>query len=258
MKKYPIKFLNTPAGELQILRDFVPEPMPKFDDASDTFEYTKWHLYDRVCDGIKSFLILLDKKQIYDAFIIAGHALETCAMLSYIKDGKTEEKHINNYHKYTARAFAGILLETLKTSDDLKKDSTWNAYVVMLKLFYPVGVHIIKDKKNPKQKHEDIIKKINCRLGSNTEKIKLIERNYEHPNIEEYLRTFSENMDGVDEQRFNRFYLKYCDFKHTNVLACLERQIFDYQIERVITVLVIIVTYLSMSKMGPYVHPTGV
>ncbi len=65
-------------------------------------------------------------------------------------------------------------------------------------------------------------------------------------------------MDDVDEQRFERFYLKYCDFKHTNVLACLERQIFDFQIERVITVLVIIVTYLSMAKLEPYVHPSGI
>lgn len=258
MKKYPIEFLKTPAGELQLLRDFFPEPMPKFDDSTDIFEYTKWHLYDRVCDGIKSFLVLLDKKQIYDAFIIAGHVMETCAMLSYIKDGKTEEERLNNYHKYAARAFAGIMLETLKTSDNLEKDTAWNAYAAMLKLFYPVGINIIKDSKNPKQKHENIIKQINCRLGANAEKIKLIEKNYEHPNIEEYVRTFSKNIDDVDEQRFERFYLKYCDFKHTNVLACLERQIFDFQIERVITVLVIIVTYLSMAKLEPYVHPSGI
>ncbi len=258
MKKYPVEFLRTPAGELQILRDFVPEPIPEFDGTSDAFEYTKWHLYDRVCEGINSFLILLDKKQIYDAFIIAGHVMETCAMLSYIKDGKTEEERIKNHCKYAARAFAGIMLETLKTSDDLEKNTVWDAYTAVLKLFYPVGVNIIKDTKNPKQKHEDIIKQINNRLGTNSEKIKLIEKNYERPNIEEYLRTFSENMDGVDEQRFKHFYLKYCDFKHTNVLACLERQIFDYQIERVVTVLVIIVTYLSMAKLEPYVHPSGI
>lgn len=258
MKKYPVEFLRTPAGELQSLRDFAPEPMPEFDGASDTFEYTKWHLYDRVCDGIKSFLILLDKQQIYDAFIIAGHVMETCAMLSYIKDGKTKEERINNFYKYTARAYAGIMLEILRTSESLEKDSAWNAYTGFLQFFYPVGVNIIKDTKNPKQKHEEIIKKINNRLGTNVEKIKLIEKNYERPNIEEYLRTFSENIDSVDEQRFKHFYLKYCDFKHTNVLACLEWQIPDYQIERVITVLVIIVTYLSMAKLEPYVHLAGI
>ncbi len=69
---------------------------------------------------------------------------------------------------------------------------------------------------------------------------------------------FSKNMDGVDETRIAHFYLKYCDFKHSNVLTCLEGQILDFQVERVITVMVMLVTYLSMAKLEPYVHPVGI
>jgi len=259
MKKYPVEFLKTPAGELQVIRDFIPEPKPNFDDGNvDAYDFTVWQLYDRVCESIKSFLILLDNQRFYDAFIIAGHALETCAVLSYVKDGETEAERRENYNKYIARSSAGILLGLLETSDTLEKDPEWDVFVAQLKIFYPIGASIIKNAKNPKEKHEEVIKQINYRLGTNAEKINLITKNYSQPNIEEYMQVFMKNVDGVDEGRFTHFYIKYCSFKHSNILGCLEGQIFDFQIERVVTVILMLVTYLSMAKLEPYVHPVGI
>jgi hypothetical protein len=63
---------------------------------------------------------------------------------------------------------------------------------------------------------------------------------------------------GVDEEKFKRFYLKYCGFKHTNMLNCLEGEIPDYQKEDMIILVAMIVTYLSMSKLEPYKHPVGI
>jgi hypothetical protein len=34
----------------------------------------------------------------------AGHALETCAVLSYIKDNESELKQRENYNKYLAKS----------------------------------------------------------------------------------------------------------------------------------------------------------
>ena len=48
-----------------------------------TFRFNMWGLYHRVCEAIKSYVVLYEANRIFDAFIIAGHALETCAILSY-------------------------------------------------------------------------------------------------------------------------------------------------------------------------------
>ena len=241
--------------KLQIVREFSPLVKPLEFKNEDTPYFIIWNLYDRVCEAIKSFLTLVDNKHIYDAFIITGHALETCAALSYIKDNKTEAEQKENYNKYLARAAAGILIEDLKTSQNLEQDSTWNAYASMLKMFYPVGATIIKDDKNPIEKHEEVIKKINYRLGTNAEKIKLLERNYTPPRPEEYIDLFSKTMDSVDEERFIAFYIKFCNYKHSNVLACLEGTIYEFQFERCLDVMLGIRIYLDESSDGKKLIP---
>lgn len=254
-KKYPIEFLNTPEGQLQIIRDFVPESKPDFDGKEDAFWFTVWNLYGRVCEGIKSFLLLYDHERFYEAFIIAGYVLETCAMLSYVKDEKTEETQKENYKKYIARASARMLIINLEaSSDNLEKDIEWAVYSNLLKIFYPVGASIIKNSDNPKEKHEEIIKKINYRFGTTKEKIKLINNSYKLTNVQEYIKTFIANMDGVGKERFSRFYSKYCNYKHSNILDCIEGQFKDFQIEGVVYVLVLIVTYLNVAKLEPYQH----
>lgn len=254
MKKYPREFISTPAGQLQIIRDFIPEIKPNFAGDGDVFLFTKWNLYERVCESIKSFLILFDNKRFYEAYIIAGHALETCAMLSYIKDNETEIEQRNHCDKYLGRALVGNMIEILKTSLNLENVLTWNSYAEWLKIFAYHGNAIIKDKKN----HAEVFEKLKIREGTNFEKIKLFEQNYDPPRIEEYIHLFSDKLDGVDEEKFLKFYLKYCGFKHSNMLSCLEGEIQEYQIEDIIIIVVMILTYLSMSKMEPYRHPNGI
>lgn len=253
MKKYPIEFIKTLPGQIQIIRDFVPEPKPNFDNKNeDVFQFIIWNLYERVYEGIKSFIILFDNKRFYESYIIIGHALETCAILSYIKDNETKQKE--NCNKYIATNIIGMLIEDLKTNKNLEKDSAWNAYTGWLRLFASHGFTIIKDKKN----HAVIFEKLKIREGMNSEKIKLLERNYDPPHIEEYIHLFSAKLDGVDEEKFIRFYLKYCGLKHSNILDCLEGKIPDYQIEDLIIIACMIITYLSISKLEPYQHPVGI
>ncbi len=255
MKKYPIEFIKSISGQIQIIRDFVPEPKPNFENKDeDIFQFTIWNLYERVCEGIKSFLILFDNKRFYESSIIIGHALETCAILSYIKDNETKTKQNENCNKYIARNLIGMLIEDLKINQNLEKDSVWNAYNGWLHLFTSYGFTIIKDKKN----HTGIFEKLKIREGMNSEKIKLLEKNYDPPHIEEYIQLFSAKLDGADEEKFIRFYLKYCGLKHSNILDCLEGEIQDYQIEDLIITACMIITYLSMSKLEPYQHPAGI
>lgn len=95
MKKYPIDFINTIEGKLQIIRDFSPNIKLRFEVNNDMILFTKWNLYERVCQSIKSFIVLHDNKRFYDAYIIAGHTLETCATLSYIKDTEIDAEQKN-------------------------------------------------------------------------------------------------------------------------------------------------------------------
>ncbi|MDR0726944.1 MAG: hypothetical protein LBF37_02670 [Rickettsiales bacterium] len=254
MKKYPINFIKTKEGKLQITKDFVPETKPHFEGNEDTVLFAKWNLYERVCDGIKSFTVLYDNNRFYDAYIIAGHALETCAMLSYIKDNETDVEQRNRFNLYLARCLVGNLIEILEMSQDLSNVLAWNAYAAWMRSFASYGNFIIKDKKN----HAEIFEQLKIREGSNSEKVKLLKRNYDPPHIEEYINLFSEKLDGVDEEKFKRFYFKYCGFKHSNMLECLDGELADYQIEDSIILVFMLVTYLSMANLEPYKHPAGI
>lgn len=206
-------------NKIQIIRNFMHVSNPQFDGNENPTQYIIWNLYNRVCEAVKSFVVLLDNQKYYDSFIIAGHTLETCSMLSYIKDTDTEAVKLANYNKYMAQSAVGRLIAILEIDSNLEKDYLWKAYMLMLEIFYPVGVNVIKDTQNAEEKHKEIIEKIKFRDGTNAEKIKLLKNSYKLPRITDYISIFSKNMGNIDEGEFHRYYIKYCNHKHSNMLA---------------------------------------
>lgn len=104
--------------DLVIIKAFVPEKIPKFVGTESMFDFVIWNLYDRIANGLKSFDLLCDNRRFYDAFLVAGNVLETCAVLSYIKDKQTEKERLKNLNKYLARSSAGQMVKILSWDDD--------------------------------------------------------------------------------------------------------------------------------------------
>lgn len=245
-------------GKTKIIKNFVPVAKPEFKN-EDAIGYIIWNLYNRVSNGMKSFATLIDNKCYYDAFIIAGHMLETCAILSYIKDNDTEEEQKENYNKYLARSAVGRMIANLEMATNLHRDLDWIVFETILKILYPIGSSIIKDQKNPKEKHEEVTQKINYRLGTNEEKIKLLKKHYEPPHIEEYIKAFSDNRGNTDDGQFARWYTKYCNYKHSNMLApgALAGDINDDEVNYFLDLVLIILVYLDKNGLKPTIYSSA-
>lgn len=248
-------YMNT-LKDLIIIKAFVPEKIPCFVGTEPMIDFVKWNLYERITSGLKSFDILCDNKRFYDAFLVAGNVLEVCAVLSYIKDKKTEKQRLENLNKYLARSSAGQLLRTLSRADDLSKEVVWNAYELGLKLFAPVGEYIIKKQKNgknDKENHIDVLNKLKYRNGSNADKKSLINSNYVRPDPQGYVRAFSKSFHKIDNGYFERMYDKYCDFKHINIMSngviaeTMDEDVVDWAIE----IMAGIVLYLQRYGLDP-------
>jgi uncharacterized protein YutE (UPF0331/DUF86 family) len=240
-------------NKIKIIRDFVPVVMPVFnhDNPKDTINYIIWNLYNRVCEATKSFVFLFDNKRFYDAFLTAGHALETCAILSYVKDNSNEIKQTENYHKYFARSAIGRLLAILEMDkNNLSTESAQNAYTVLLKILYPIGASIIKDGKN----YEGIIKNLNTHGGTNEEKSKLLKDSFKRPDPEGYIKSFSKRLGNFDDGQFVLYYTKYCNYKHSNMLTpgALESDIDDEEICWFLDLILSVVMYLDKYKLESY------
>lgn len=241
--------------KLLVVKCFKPEKMPIFYGNEPMVDFIKWNLYDRIVDGTKSFVILCEKHLFYDAFLVAGNLLETCSTLSYIKDNKSEQQTLKNLDKYMARSSAGQIISNLQLETDLSKDIAWQSYVSLLKIFYPVGDKIVKTNKgeSAKDKHEQIINKLNYRLGLNTDKIKLIEDNYKRPDPAGYVKAFSKRVKNLDNDMFRFMYDKYCAFKHVNFLSLgtMKESLNEDTIMWFIDTVAIIVMYLERYQLEP-------
>lgn len=205
---------------IQIIKDFKPLDLPSFNDRNeDPFRYIVWNLYHRVSEAIKSFIVLFENKRYYDSFIIAGHCLETCAILSYIKDNLTEELCRERYNKYFASAILGRLITCLNLTDNLETEISWQAFFSLLKFFSPIGVNIITKKEQAKEKHKEIIKQLNSRLGLNNDKISILKKNYSPISAKKYINSLIENTSYFDSKFFVLHYRTYCDIKHSNMIT---------------------------------------
>ena len=239
---------------IKYIKEFTPIEIPPFNDGNeDAFRYNLWGLYSRVCEAIKSYIVLYEANRIFDAFIIAGHALETCAILSYIKDNPTEEQKKENYNLYFASILIGQITANLELSDNLEQDISWQSFCLLLQMFYPIGRNIL----NKNKAYEDIIKQINYRKGPNKEKIALFRKHFTPIKVSQYIKSFSDNISNIDDGQFQFFYNKYCCFKHSNILtpgASIEPE-YRYEDdlkEYSLTLICELVHYLSTSKLEAF------
>lgn len=239
---------------LNIIKEFKPLEKPTFDGDEDSYPFLVWNLYRRVCEAIQSFVILFENQQYCDSYIIAGHAYEVCATLSYLKDYKTEDEKQEKYHKYFSATVLGRLIANLEMDENLEKDISWIAFTKLLNLFYPFGKSIIKNK----EKYEEVIKLLNYRKGPNKEKINLLNKNFRLMKVREYLDTFLDNTGHIDDKTLNRFYTKYCNFKHCNILApgIFEESTSDDIIDDALYLMLVIIIYLKTSGMSPLIEPS--
>lgn len=239
---------------VRIIKGFAPLEQPIFNNADeDTFRFNMWGLYHRVCEAIKSYVVLYEANRIFDAFIIAGHALETCAILSYIKDNPTEEQKKEKYNLYFASILVGQITANLELSDNLEQDISWQSFCLLLQMFYPIGKNILNKNKD----YKDVIKQINCRKGPNKEKIGLFRKCFTPLKVSQYIKSFSNNISNIDDGQFQFFYTKYCSFKHSNMLtpgASFEPE-YKYEEslkEYSLTLICELVHYLNTSKLEAF------
>lgn len=202
---------------LNIIKNFKPYPKPKFTGNEDLIHGVTWGLYNRVCENITSFTILFENKQYCDAFIIAGVALETCAKLSFIKDRDNIEQSKEYYNKYLASITLSQIKYNLDLDKDLSNEISWINFVNLLKIFYPVGNFIFINKQ---ETYENVIKSINFKLGENKEKISLLKKSFKELPINRYTDFFCEKLKIYEASKeMDRYYKKYCNFKHGNMLT---------------------------------------
>jgi hypothetical protein len=133
---------------------------------------------------------------------------------------------------------------------NLTAESAWNAYAVLLKILYPVGTSIVKNGKD----YENVIKAINLRGGTNAEKSKLLRDSFNRPDPEGYVASFSKMVGNFDDGQFARYYDKYCNYKHSNMLApgALFGDIDEEEIDWFLNLVLGIIMYLDKSKLAPY------
>lgn len=202
---------------LKIIKNFKPLEEPSFDNGEeDAFRYVVWNIYSRICDAIKSFVILYENNCFYDAYTIAGYMLETCSLLCYIRSEKTEAENRNNYNKYLASVTLDILKKNLKTSsENFEKDIEKASFISNLKVFYPVGKTILVKNGN----YEEVIQKINSINTSNKERRKILKDNFVPLKVSNYIDCLSNTFDNNDDGWFKQFYYKYCALKHNNIIG---------------------------------------
>ena len=234
--------------KFQSIKGFKPLEIPTFNDGNeDAFRYIVWNLYYRVCEAIKSFIILFENERYYDAFIIAGHCLETCAILSYIKDNPTPELCRDRYNKYLASATLESLKYNLALRKNLEKEIAWKAFVSLLDIFKTVDINIVRRNQN----REEAIKLLYYREGLNKDKIKILKDYYYHIKVDNYIQILIKNTAYFGGEEFDRFYEKYCNIKHSNMIipeASFEHNSLDYLSEKEIMLILGIMYYLKDFK----------
>lgn len=244
-------YIDWPFEErIKIIKNFKPHPFPSFEDGNeDAYRFTVWQLYGRVCEAIKAFAILLEKDCICDAFIIAGHALETSAILSYIKDCSTSEQSKENYNKYLASITIERILANLDITNNLNDPISLIVFSNLLKIFYPAGKTILKKNKD----YDNVITQINSAKTTIKEKIGILNKSFSPIKPSEYIKTLSDNFDNKDDGQFKRYYTKYCGYKHSNILTpgVSFEDFKKANINDLLYLVLGIMTYLETSKKLP-------
>lgn len=179
-------------------------------------------------ESIKSYVLLMDNGFFVDAILIAGHIMETCSVIHYIKHPTKQEK---NARKYVAKCCLRGTCDLLEfDSEDLKNDEIRAAFIEAVEYLKETGHLVIKKDKEQTQENNHIsLESLKDESLSNTERIKFIKDNYDLPIVEDYLKAFHSKLEKtVNEEKrlidpnlaakLKFFYTEYCKIKHSNAM----------------------------------------
>lgn len=187
-------------------------------------------LYKRLNEAKKAFLLLNDTKMYVDAALIAGHVLEVCATIYYIKFANDKEL---NARKYVAKSSVNTIFSILDIDQsDLKDDMYKGIFDECVDYLAETGHLILKCPPKNTDKHkynQNLISNLRSMDRTNQEKRKIVKENYEMPIVNDYLNCFlsgikqklRENTTEKAEsliQAIKVFYFSYCGFKHAGPL----------------------------------------
>ena len=266
-KKQPI----TIEEQLSFIRDFDASLLPARTSKLKTDSTLKIiilrQLYNRICIAKRSFMCLIDNSCYHDAFLVAGHIFETCAIISDIKDNEPKTQ-IQKMKEYVASSIAGKLMNLLEFDDTNRVDAqVKHGYAVLVNRFEIYGGNIIKDKS--KKSHSEIIDILCDNSMSNQELVDYIEKNYKHPKPKECVQRFYErllsvmNLSEKEAMELNKrdfctaFYNKYCEIKHTNIFSPEMDTDFEQSeiLNLVVTPMVWVFLYLRQYGLGKPMLP---
>lgn len=182
-------------------------------------------LNKRLHEARNAFLVLYDKGMGLDAELIAGHIMEICAMIYYIKSGPDK---LLNSRKGIARSAASCVYDILSLSDFVSKSDKYDGLLEEVLSYLDDTGHLIiketsvQDKKDF-NKHQ--LAKLRNKELTNKEKRDLLKKHYELPQVTDYLNCFISGTVkkakscgypnfGIYQEAFRLFYMSYCRVKH--------------------------------------------
>lgn len=186
-------------------------------------------LYKRLHDAKDAFMLLCDNNMNTDAMLIAGHILETCATIHYIKAAKDK---IFNTRRYVAKSTVSSAYDLLGIDNTNLQDEKYKlAMDDFLDYLDDVGHLILKPskKEDRKQLNKKLVSKLRSANLTNKDKRKLIKEYYDMPIVNDYINCFISGMqnavkDKPDEnaekleEAIKLFYVSYCRIKHASAL----------------------------------------
>ena len=186
-------------------------------------------LYKRLHDAKDAFMLLCKNNLNTDAVLIAGHILETCATIHYIKSAKDK---LLNARRYVAKSSINTAYDLLGIDNSNLQDEKYKlAIYEFLDYLDDVGHLILKPtkKEDKKQLNAKIVLKLRSPNFTNKEKRKFIKESYEMPIVNDYLNCFISGMQKAIQNRpdekpeslkeaIKLFYVSYCRIKHASVL----------------------------------------
>jgi len=186
-------------------------------------------LNKRLYDARKAFLLLYDNGMHTDSALIAGHILEICAAIYYIKSAKDKDL---NTRRYVAKCSVSSAYDLLAVDDsELQNEEYKLAIQEFLDYLQDVGHLILRPskKEDKKQFNKELISKLSATDKTNNDKRKLLKEYYEMPVVNDYLNCFVSGLykglkDNENEnaqklaQAIRLFYISYCRIKHASAL----------------------------------------
>ena len=152
-------------------------------------------LHKRLNEARNAFLLLNDAKMYVDAALIAGHVLEVCATIYYIKSANNIEI---NARKYVARSAVSTIFSILEIdTSNLENEIYKGLFEECVRYLEKTGSLILKGVGKDTDKeicNKKIIAQLRSKTSTNKEKRDLLKNSYEMPVISDILNCFVAGM----------------------------------------------------------------